>query len=114
MDEVQSSQHQNIEDVEPMEDNSLLEDKTEPESSELTPLRNTTLEFSTATTTDEEKGDERVRHASVNSDDLLYEDSLAETKPHLPGSAADDVLLELNSEEQEQFEVIDTAGGGQE
>lgn len=91
-------------------DNSMEEERTEPESSDIksSPMRNEILDFST-TTTDDDKGDGRTRRLSVNSDDLLFEDTLAETKAN-PGSAGDDVLLELNSEEQEQFEVIDTAG----
>ena len=54
---------------------------------------------------------EKSRGLSVTSDDLLYEDNLAETKTTASVMAADDqdVLLELNTEDQEQFEVLDTA-----
>jgi len=100
------------EEAELMEDSPGLGEKKEPDSSDVksSPVGNEVLEFSTATTTEEDKG-EVERRMSMNSDDLLYEDSLAESKPLPPGSVADDVLLELNSEEQEQFEVIDAAGG---
>ena len=65
---------------------------------------------SAALSADEERV-EKSRRLSATSDDLLYEDSLAETR-NIPGVlAADDqdVLLELNTEDQEQFEVLDSA-----
>ena len=104
-------QEEAVEEVELMEDSPVLDERREPDSSDLkSSPAGELLEFSTATTTEDDKGDGE-RRTSMNSDDLLYEDSLAESKPLPPGSAADDVLLELNSEEQEQFEVIDAAGG---
>ena len=55
------------------------------------------------------------RSASVTSDDILYGGNVSDGKdPNMKDnlvSEDQDVLLELNTEEQEQFEVLDSADG---
>ncbi len=50
------------------------------------------------------------RSVSITSDDILYDDHISENKDNL-NTDDQDVLLELNTEEQEQFEVLDSADG---
>lgn len=91
---------------------------TEPEETssgvKSSPFQVEPLEFEglgSATLSAEEDKVGKSRRLSATSDDLLYEDSLAETRNVPSVSAADDqdMLLELNTEDQEQFEVLDIA-----
>lgn len=54
------------------------------------------------------------RSYSVTSDDILYDDQVLGTTKYISDNVTSedqDVLLEINTEEQEQFEVLDSADG---
>ena len=54
------------------------------------------------------------RSSSMTSDDILYDGDVSDGKDSkdILSCEDQDVLLELNTEEQEQFEVLDSADGG--
>ena len=52
------------------------------------------------------------RTSSITSDDILFDDNdLGRKDTNIKDNLDQEVLLELNTEEQEQFEVLDSADG---